>query len=214
MNAMSTLDLDSGRRRQKLRTREALIAAAGDVVSEGAALTVELVAERAGISRTTAYRYFPNRRVLLAAAHPETTTISLLGEDPPEDVRERLDRVVAAFTALILETEPQQRAMLRHSLEPGAKDEDQLPLRQGRAIGWIGESLEPLRGELDDDQLRQLTLAVRSTIGIEALVWLTDVANLSGAQARSLMCWSARSLLEAALVTPPPTDDAQTRVLQ
>ena len=44
---MSTLDLDSGRSRQKLRTRDALVAAARDLLSDGATLTIELVAERA-----------------------------------------------------------------------------------------------------------------------------------------------------------------------
>ena len=206
MSLVSTLDLDSGRRRQKLRTREALILAAREVMTERAVVTVELVAERAGISRTTAYRYFPNRRLLLAAAHPETTTESLLDDPAPDDVRERLDQVVTAFTTMIRDTEQQQRTMLRLSLEPDEAQE-RLPLRQGRAIRWIGEALEPLHGELDEEQLRRLTLAIRATTGIEALVWLTDVAGLSGAEAQALMCWSASSLLDAALVAPPPGAD-------
>jgi hypothetical protein len=35
--------------------------------------------------------------------------------------------------------------------------------------------------------------------GIEALVWLTDVAGLSRDEARELMRWSARGLLQSAL---------------
>lgn len=210
MKHVSTLDLDSGRRQQKLRTRDALVSAARDLVSEGAPLTVENVAERAGISRTTAYRYFPNRRQLLAAAHPETAADSLLGADPPSEVVERLDRVVAAFTALILDSEPQQRVTLRLSLEPGAEEREPLPLRQGRAIRWIGEALEPLRGELDDEQVDRLVLAIRATTGVEALIWLEDVAGLSAADARELMCWSARSLLEAARRVPPPPADVSS----
>jgi hypothetical protein len=35
-------------------------------------------------------------------------------------------------------------------------------LRQGRAINWIAEALEPLRGQLSDAQLKRLVLAVRS----------------------------------------------------
>lgn len=203
MNTVSTLDLDAGRSRQKLRTREALLAAARDLVAEGVAVTVELAAERAGISRTTAYRYFPNRRGLLAAAHPETTTASLLPSDASDDPRERLDAVVAAFTALIRRTEPQQRAMLRLSLEPRT-DEDALPLRQGRAIRWFGEALEPLAGQLTAEELEALVMAIRTTCGIEALLWLSDVAGLSGDHAEALMRWSAGALLEAALASPPP----------
>src|SRR6266511_3212454 len=99
----------NGRVAQKRRTREALIAAARQLVAEGATPTVEAAAEAASISRTTAYRYFPNQRALLAAAHPETAVESLLPVDAPSDVAARLDLVVAAFTQMIVGTEAQQR---------------------------------------------------------------------------------------------------------
>jgi AcrR family transcriptional regulator len=190
---------------QKRRTREALVAAARELVSAGEVVTVEQVADHAEISRTTAYRYFPNRRLLMAAAHPETTTTSLLPTDPPADPHERLALVIQAFVGLIRETEPQQRAMLRISLEPAGDQAERLPLRQGRAIGWIGEALEPLQGQLSAEQLYALVVAIRSAIGIEALVWLTDVARLSGDDAQALMEWIAQSLLDSALKSPPPT---------
>jgi hypothetical protein len=88
-------------------------------------------------------------------------------------------------------------AMLRLSLEPGPKEE--LLLRQGRAIGWIEEALAPLRDRLPPSKLRRLVLAIRSACGIEALVWLTDVAGLSREQAADLMRWSALALLRAGL---------------
>ncbi|MEO7428520.1 MAG: TetR/AcrR family transcriptional regulator, partial [Acidimicrobiales bacterium] len=154
----------------------------------------------------TAYRYFPNQRALLAAAHPETTQASMLPDDAPEDPAARLDLVVQAFLALIVETEAQQRTMLRLSLEAAADPKADLPLRQGRAVRWIDEALSPLRGQLDDAALHRLVIAIRSAAGIEALVWLTDVGGLSSAEAVELMCWSAQSLLAAALAGQlPPT---------
>jgi hypothetical protein len=47
--------------------------------------------------------------------------------------------------------------------------------------------------------LRRLVLAIRSACGIEALIWLTDVAGLSRRHASELMRWSALALLRAAL---------------
>ena len=79
-----------------------------------------------------------------------------------------------------------------------------LPLRQGRAIAWITEALEPLRDQLTDAGLRRLVLAIRSAVGIEALVWLTDIAGLSRPEAVTLMRWSAQGLLTAALSAEPP----------
>jgi hypothetical protein len=125
----------------------------------------------------------------------ETTT--LLGEDAPADPHERLDRTITELIRLTLDTEPELRTMLRLSLEPGPNED--LMLRQGRAIGWIQDALAPLRSQLPTARLRRLVLAIRSACGIEALVWLTDVAGLSRKQAAELMRWSASALLRAAL---------------
>jgi AcrR family transcriptional regulator len=194
-----------GRTAQKGRTRTALIDAARALVAEGVTPTVEAAAEAAAISRTTAYRYFPSQRALLAAAHPEVTARSLLPADPPEDAGSRLDAVLHAFTTLIVETEAQQRTMLRLSLEVDHAEAPPLPLRQGRAISWIAEALEPLQRQLSEAELHALVLAVRATTGIEALVWLTDIGGRSREEATTLMRWSAQALLAKATTTPPPT---------
>ena len=198
---------DTGRTAQKRRTRDALIAAARELVASGVTPTLDQAASRASISRTTAYRYFPNQRALLAAAHPETATRSLLPPDPPGDPEERLSIVISAFIQLVVETEPQQRTMLRLSLQPDRTDQRSLPLRQGRGVPWIAEALEPLHTTLSDDERHQLALAIRSTIGIEALVWLTDVAGLDRSAATQLRQWAAKALLHGAVDwAPPPTN--------
>lgn len=187
----------TGRTSQKARTRTALIDAARQLLAAGQTPSVEDAAEAAGVSRATAYRYFLNRRALLVAAHPEVESIDLLGEDAPQDVRERLDRTIAELIALTVDTEPELRMMLRLSLEPGPPQE--LLLRQGRAIGWIEKALAPLQTRLDPAELRRLVIAIRAACGIEALVWLTDVAGVSRQEASELMRWSALALLRTAL---------------
>jgi AcrR family transcriptional regulator len=189
----------NGRIDQKRRTRDALIAAARELVATGATPTVEAAAEAASISRTTAYRYFPNQRALLSAAHPETGAESMLPDDAPDDVAARLDIVVDAFTRMILQTEAQQRTMLRLSLEADPVERAQLPLRQGRAIKWIAEALAPLEPAMSEAEIHRLAVAIRSATGIEAFVWLTDVAGLSRRDARKLMGWSARAMLQSAI---------------
>jgi AcrR family transcriptional regulator len=195
---MSTGYEEIGRVHQKQRTRDALMAAARELVADGVTPTVEMAAERARISRTTAYRYFPSQAALLAAAHPEIATMSLLPPDPPADVGDRLELVVARVTDLVRETEPQQRTMLRLSLEPDRPGSQELLLRQGRVIGWLAEALSPLTDDIGPDAVDTLAVAIRSTIGIEAYVWLTDVAHVAPDDAVALMRWTARSLLDAA----------------
>jgi AcrR family transcriptional regulator len=199
MTSVSGRYAETGRVRQKARTRAALVAAARDLLSQGVTPTVEQTADRAEISRATAYRYFPNRRALVAATYPEVELTSLLGQDPPADPLARLDRATERLCAHLLEHEPELRAQLRLSLEADAGGEDRLPFRQGRAIGWIQDALSPLRESLGAAELRRLAIAIRAACGIEPLVWLTDVAGLSRRDAVAVMRSSARTLLRAAL---------------
>lgn len=198
---MSTPYLGCGRVQQKTRTRDALVAAARALVADGATPTVEEVSQRAGISRTTGYRYFPSQRSLLQAAHPETAAASLLPPTPPTTVEERLEAVVDAFLTIIRDTEQQQRTMLRLSLE---SDPGGLPLRQGRAIGWFAEALAPLESEIGTESVQRLARAVRSAVGIEAMVWLTDVAALTWEEASDLVRWTSRAILRSAREGSPP----------
>jgi AcrR family transcriptional regulator len=200
----------TGRTHQKARTRAALVAATRELLAENITPTVEQAADRAQISRTTAYRYFANQRTLLIATYPELDAKSLLDADAPLDPTARLEIVVERITRQVLEHEPELRAMLRLSLEVPPPDREALPLRQGRAIAWVEDALAPLHDRMTASELHRLALAIRATIGIEALVWLTDIAGLSREEAAQLMRSSARRLLGAALreagIADAPTD--------
>jgi AcrR family transcriptional regulator len=199
MMAMATQYELTGRTRQKARTRGAMVDAARSLLAEGTTPTVEQAAARAGVSRTTAYRYFANQRALLMAGYPELDQTSLLGPDPPADPLARLDLVTASISRQLLANEAEFRAMLLLSLQTPTPDESALPLRQGRAIGWIEDALTPLRGRLGPAERRRLALAIRAVVGIEPFVWLTDVGGLQRDDAVELMRSSARTLLRAAL---------------
>jgi AcrR family transcriptional regulator len=189
---------ETGRIRQKERTRAALVAAARDLITlHGAVPTVAEAAVAAGVSRTTAYRYFPSLQALLVAAHPEIETTSMLSDPGSDDVVARVETVVRRFLAMVVDTEPQQRTMLRLSLTDGV-EQGALPLRQGRAIGWLHEALAPWKQQLGDDGVRRLAVAVRAVSGIESLVWLTDVGGLDADQAVDQMVWSAKALVRQA----------------
>lgn len=198
MMSMSIPYEQTGRTNQKARTRDSLLAAARAMLAEGVSPTVEQAADRADISRTTAYRYFANQRALLTAVYPEIAERSLLEADAPIDPAARLEIVLERIAGHLLEHEPALRAQLRLSLEPGQPEPEQLPFRKGRAIGWIEDALSPLRAQMSEAEVHRLVLAIRATAGIEALVWLTDVAGLSRPEATALMRSSAQALLRDA----------------
>ena len=196
-NGMSVPYELGGRTLQKARTRTALVEAAREMIAAGHSPTVEQAASAASVSRTTAYRYFPSQRSLLVAAYPVIESRSLLEEDPPEDAEDRFAQAADSLIAMTLELEGEARTALRLSLDPDAGEADELVLRRGRAIGWLEEAVAPLRGEVSEDALRRLVLATRASCGIEALVWLIDVARLSREDAAEVMRWSARALFQA-----------------
>jgi AcrR family transcriptional regulator len=187
----------SGRVNQKARTRDALVAAARELLAQGTFPTMEGAAAAASISRTTAYRYFPSVRALLAAAYPHFEQRSLLGLDAPEDPVARLEIVAEDHTRRILQYEPEMRAVLRLSLE-GVRPPE-LPIHRGLRIAWIEDALSPLRGRMPYGELRRLIHGIGATLGIEAFVWLTDIAGLPREEAAAIIRANALGLLRSAL---------------
>jgi AcrR family transcriptional regulator len=199
MTPMTTPYEATGRTEQKSRTRQALVDATRALLSKGATPRVEDAAERARISRTTAYRYFPNQRALLLAAQPQLQPDTLLGAGAPSDPPGRLDAFMAEFTRYNLQWEPQLRTALRLSLETTASGGERPLLRRGRAIGWIEDALAPLRHSRPDIDVHRLAVAIRSATGIESLIWLRDIAGQSPDEAAETVRRTARALLDAAL---------------
>jgi AcrR family transcriptional regulator len=188
-----------GRVSQKARTREALIAATRELLAQGISPTMEGAAAAASISRTTAYRYFPNLRALLVATYPHIEERSLLGPEPPQDPLARLEMVAEDQLRRVLTYEPEMRAVLRLSLESDATDRAQLPMHRGLRIGWIEDALASLRTQMPEQQLQRLVYGIGATLGIEAFVWLTDIARLPRDEAVAIMRTNATALLRSAL---------------
>jgi hypothetical protein len=61
-----------------------------------------------------------------------------------------------------------------------------------------------LSDQLPEAKLKRLVLAIRSACGIEALVWLVDVAGLSREDAVATMRWSTRAMVRSALEGDTP----------
>lgn len=198
---------ETGRVRQKARTREALVLATRSLLATGMTPTVEEAAEQASVSRTTAYRYFPTQQALLVAAYPEVGKESILDEDSPPDVGARFEIVFAEMARQVVENEAPLRAMLRLSL--GAPEQrGELLLRRGRRRVWVADALAPLGASMATADFDRLVLAVTVATGIEAFIWLTDMAGLSATQALEVMRFSAETLIASARARVPAAASA------
>jgi AcrR family transcriptional regulator len=187
--------LEKGRVLQKARTRDALVAATRALLRDGVTPSVEQAADAARVSRTTAYRYFSSQRELLAATFPHLEGGTLLGDNPPADVRARVALFAEKMTESILANEAEMRAMLRLSLDPQVPQRE-VALRGGRRQLWVADALAPLRFSLPSSRFERLTLAIAATAGIESFVWLVDVGGVDRETAAAVIKSNCAALLE------------------
>ncbi|MBV9665768.1 MAG: TetR family transcriptional regulator [Actinobacteria bacterium] len=198
-------DDESGRFRQRRRTRAAIVDAAAALLRTGVTPSAADIAEAADVSRRTVYLYFPTIEQLLLDA-----TLGLLSQTAVdeaidvadgagESAEERVTAMIRALFDVNAETLPLGRSLLRLTVgEPQADDADG-PRRGYRRIGWIERALEPLRSRLDDAQFDRLVSALAMVVGWEALVVLQDVRGLTPDEQMETSLWAARALLRAAL---------------
>ena len=118
---------------------------------------------------------------------------------PAADPVLRVERVDAAFDAMMSANEAGLRMMLIQSLQRGLAEEGgQLPKRQNRRTPLIEAALEPCRKEFRPAELQLLARALALIIGTEGMVVFKDVLQVSDAEARKVRRWAIRSLVEAA----------------
>lgn len=195
------------RANQKERTREALVDAAKALVREGAPPSVAQAAERARVSRATAYRYFPTQESLLIeitdvtpVVEPVEQALAQLDGDDPEA---RLAKLLDTCNPIMVAEEARLRTALRVYLDTwleARKTGASLPkLRQGRRMRWLEIALAPVKKKLSRPEWRRLQAALALTLSIDALVVMKDVAHLDNEEALETLRWTALALLRHVL---------------
>ncbi|HEV7525868.1 MAG TPA: TetR/AcrR family transcriptional regulator [Acidimicrobiia bacterium] len=196
-----------GRVNQKARTRQALVAAAVELIREGNSPSIPDAAARALMSPATAYRYFSSAHALWEEASLEmvedwdTEPVDQVGDDP----RARLDAVVQGVGWHMLDDELPYRNLVRASLDrwyeqSGSPDgEERMPVRQGRRMVYNNKVVEPLRRTLPDATVDQILNALALVWGTEAVLVLRDVCRLDTEEAKATMLRAARWMLDGFL---------------
>lgn len=197
--------IENGRVNQKTRTRAALLSTAIRLIREGLHPSVEEVAQAAGISKRTAYRYFVSREHLLAdasigALRPEIDRIvgeALRHDDAPS----RLDALVRALHRTSFLYEAELTTIMRLSLDSEfrAKIGSKGQLRSERRVQWIEQALAPIRTLLDARSYARLVSALCIVVGIDAVLILRDIRHLAPNEIEQVALWTSRALLHAAL---------------
>jgi AcrR family transcriptional regulator len=192
---------ETGRVNQKLRTRRALIDAAKELVAAGGRPTLADVADRARVSKTTAYRYFASADDLIAEAYFDSdfpTVEHVLG-GAADDPAARVLAVEQAVNDVLLAHERAMRVIVRNAIDLTLADTGDGAMRFGRRRSLIDAALQPLEGRLGPDQLDRLRHALALVIGPEAILAARDVCGLDADATRQVTGWAAQALVTRAL---------------
>ncbi|MBI5719097.1 MAG: TetR family transcriptional regulator [Burkholderiales bacterium] len=186
---------------QKLRTRQALVDAADQLLAEGTSPTLADVALRAMVSTATAYRYFASADALVAEVMLDRDfpsvdqVLGATGSEPSA----RVLAVEQAVNDALLSHEGAMRMILRNAIERSLAEGAERVHRVGRRQKLIAAALEPLADQLDPEALERLRHALALVIGPEAILAARDVCGLSPQEVRQVTRWAAEALVARAL---------------
>lgn len=188
----------------KASTFRLLLQTAMDLIQEaGHVPSLVHVAERSGVSRATAYRYFPTRSTLIAAIMDASLgpvrDFSSHHSDGPNRVRDVFKKTFPLFHTF----EAQMRAAVQLSLEQWAQEREgtleEEPYRRGHRVRIISNAIAPLSRVLEPAVQMRLHQALTVVYGIETYIVLKDIWGLSDKAVEKVAIWMADALVSAAL---------------
>ena len=150
-------------------------------------MTMEKVAERAGVSPSTVYRYFADREDLLSAVIAWATEQTRI--PPPSRADE-----IAEFQEQFMASLDSYRGLFRAIAVSRVGQQTTWTGRQQRIAFWR-ELLEEVTGHLDPEEALLGKAVIVYLTG--SLPWLTmaDESGLDGAQAGRAAGWAIRTLI-------------------
>ena len=190
------------------RTRRLLSEAARELLRTGGPLTVQAAADLAGVSRATAYRYFPNNdSVVVHATMPLVDGASLQPQPPdldqpdhhaPEGLPGQASTLVRTMGEWAFDHEHELRTFMRLSLGPPGTATIDRRASTNRGT-WIATLLEGLPDHVPQEARDRLSIALIPLFGADAVIWSTDIAGVDRETALDVMAWMAAALVQATL---------------
>jgi AcrR family transcriptional regulator len=178
------------------------------MVRSGRVPSVAEVAVRTGVSRATAYRYFPSRSKLVTAVIGEglapVRNTRTLATDGPLALRELFEKTFPLFK----ENERHMRAALQLALEheglerAGLLEEE--VFRRGHRRDILARAARPMRETLGAGGFDRLLKALSVVYGIEIYVVLKDIWGASDREVESIARWMLEALVGKALADARP----------
>ena len=188
----------------RARTGRLMLETAIRLMQAGAIPSVSEVAEAAGVSRATAYRYFPSQAALVGAVVDQALGPILTWIPSSQDPARRVAELIGTGLPRIEAFEATFKAALKLSLEQWARGRagtlgEEPEFKRGHRIDLLRDALAPLEGKLGPKKIDRLAQALSLVFGVEVLTVLKDIGGLDGQETQSVAQWAASALVRAAL---------------
>lgn len=182
-----------------------MLETASRLMQSGVTPSVNEVSEEAGVSRATAYRYFPSQAALVQAVVNEGLGPILEWESSFEGAEDRIASLFDFSLPRIEAFEATFRAALKLSLEQwadrqaGNLDKKEEFVR-GHRIQLLEAAIEPLRDVLKKEEFERLLASLSLIFGIESILVLKDINGLKTERAHEIIAWAAQALVRQAII--------------
>jgi AcrR family transcriptional regulator len=188
----------------RARTARLMLETAVRMMQEGVVPSVTDVAAEAGVSRATAYRYFPSRAALVHAVVDEALGPILEWTSRKHEAEARVESLLSTSLPRIDAFEATFRAALKHALDEWSEEQKSTSgaeprFKRGHRIDLLNKALAPLDGRLPEQSIERLAKALSLIFGIETLIVLKDIWGTDATEAREVALWAARMLVRGAL---------------
>lgn len=188
----------------RARTMNLMLETACRLMQEGETPSVSEVAEAAGVSRATAYRYFPSQAALVGAVVDEALGPILEWKSASTDTDARVTDLLSSSMPRILEYEATFKAALKLSLDQWARRQagtlgTEPPFKRCHRVDLLQSAIAPLRKTLPRKAFARLAKALSLTYGLEVLIILKDLWGLEADEMQEVAVWAGRALVKTAI---------------
>ncbi|MCP9198672.1 TetR/AcrR family transcriptional regulator [Gramella sp. GC03-9] len=190
--------IGTGRKNQKLKTRDKILESTQSLMENSENLTLEDVAKKAGISRATIYRYYSKIEILVAEAVLDLNTKST--EEIIEDVRHmELDKAIIAIQDYYNNLTIDHEAGFRKYMSVVLNAEQSKKMRGARRKKTLQKLFKDKAKHLSASERENLANLATVLMGIEAFVVTKDVCDLDNQQSKEVLNWGLKQVLQSVL---------------
>lgn len=188
--------------RARARTQNKLIDTAMGMLEQGWFPSITELATAAGVSRATAYRYFPTQSELVSSIVDESLG-PIQRWSPKEDtVGERISALLEFAYPQMEKHEGALRAALQVSLQQWADLRAQKLDKENKALFVRGNrkrlvelAAEPLKGKISNEELARMKHAFSLIYGSEVFLVFKDIWNLDSDQIQNIVQWMGKAIV-------------------